>query len=199
VDAGIEENVTPLEAPCSNNEQRGAAQAMYYPWVRRTGLGGFDVTIHRPVYHDSCRAGLLATLAALLHAADASYPQMFLGPVKFFTFDVIGAIIWGVMTALYVWLFRALWTMDLRGWLFVIVLAGLNLIMDGLSVLGASTLTAMLPSLIVNALILIYALSPGVKEAYDWRAAFIIAAPGWRGGGVMRSLDGDEANELTSF
>jgi len=112
---------------------------------------------------------LLAALAALLHTLQMLHIlPMFLGPVKFFSFDLIGAIIWGVMTALYAWLFRALWTMDLRGWLFVIVLAGLNLIMDGISILGASTLAAMLPSLIINALILIYALSPGVKEAFDW-------------------------------
>jgi len=40
--------------------------------------------------------------------------------------------------------------------------------MDGVSIIGASTLTAMLPSLIVNAVILIYAPSPGIKDAFDW-------------------------------
>ena len=114
---------------------------------------------------------LLATLAALLHTLQMLHIlPFFLGPVQFFTFDLIGAILWGVMTALYAWLFRAMWTMDLRGWLFVIFLAVLNLIMDGLSIIGASALTAMLPSLIVNVLILIYALSPGVKDAFDWEA-----------------------------
>lgn len=92
----------------------------------------------------------------------------FLGPVKFFNFDLVGAILWGVMTALYAWLFRMLWIVNLRGWLFVILLAGLNLIMAGFSILGASTLGSMLPSLIVNVIILVYALSPGVKDAFDW-------------------------------
>jgi hypothetical protein len=112
---------------------------------------------------------LLAALVALLHTLQMLHLlPFFLGPVKFFDFDLIGAIVWGVMTALYAWLFRTLWTMDLRGWLFVIILAGLNLIMAFLSILGASTLGAMLPSVIVNVLVLIYALSPGVKEAFDW-------------------------------
>ncbi len=112
---------------------------------------------------------LLAALMALLHTLQMLHIlPFFLGPVRFFSFDLIGAIIWGVMTALYAWLFRMLWTVNLRGWLFVVFLAVLNLIMDAISVLGASTLGAMLPSIIVNVIVLIYAQSPGVKEAFDW-------------------------------
>ena len=112
---------------------------------------------------------LLAALAALLHTLQMLHILPFvLGPVKFFDFDLIGAIIWGVMTALYAWLFRMLWIMDLRGWLFVVFLAILNLVMAAVSVMGASTLGAMLPSIIVNVLVLIYAQSSGVKEAFDW-------------------------------
>jgi len=112
---------------------------------------------------------LLAALAALLQTLQMLHIlPFFLGPVRFFTFDLIGAIVWGVMTALYAWLFRMLWIVNLRGWLFVIVLAVLNLVMAGLSILGASTLVAMLPSVIVNVVVLVYALSPGVKDAFDW-------------------------------
>jgi hypothetical protein len=112
---------------------------------------------------------LLAALAALMHTLQMLHIlPFFLGPVKFFSFDLIGAIVWGVMTALYAWLFRALWTVDLRGWLFVIFLAVLNLIMAGITILGATTLGAVLPTIIINIVILIYALSPGVKEAFDW-------------------------------
>jgi len=112
---------------------------------------------------------LLAGLVALMHTLQMLHIlPFFLGPVKFFSFDLIGAIIWGVMTALYAWLFRSLWTMDLRGWLFVIFLAILNLVMAGITILGATTLGAMLPAIIINALVLVYALSPGVKEAFDW-------------------------------
>ena len=112
---------------------------------------------------------LLAALAALLHTLQMLHIlPFFLGPVRFFSFDLIGAIVWGVMTALYAWLFRMLWIVNLRGWLFVIILAVLNLVMAGFSILGASTLSAMLPSLIINVIILVYALSPGVKDAFDW-------------------------------
>ena len=49
--------------------------------------------------------------------------------------------------------------------MFATVLSGLNLILAGLSLLGASTLAALLPALLLNGGILLHCLSPGVRRA----------------------------------
>ena len=90
----------------------------------------------------------------------------FLGPVRFFTFDLVGAILWGLMFLIWLWVFRLLWALDQQGWLFVVVLAALNLILTLVSVLGQSSLEAMLPAIVLNGLVLIYGLLPGTKSAF---------------------------------
>lgn len=116
---------------------------------------------------------LLAGLAALvaivhtlqmLHLFPISGP---LGEARFFTFDLVGALLWGLMAAIYLWVFRMLWNLDPQGWLFVVVLSVLNLILAFMSIIGDSSWQAMLPSLLVNGLILIYANLPGTKAAFD--------------------------------
>jgi hypothetical protein len=59
-----------------------------------------------------------------------------------------------------------LWRLQPGGWLFVVALSALNLIFAFLSMLGDSSLEAMLPAIVVNGLILIYGLLPGTKEAF---------------------------------
>ena len=49
------------------------------------------------------------------------------GQYKFFTFDLLGAILWGMLAAIYIWVARMLWNLDPQGWLFVAVLSTLNL------------------------------------------------------------------------
>jgi len=88
------------------------------------------------------------------------------GQFKFFTFDLLGAILWGMMAAIYIWVARMLWNLDPQGWLFVTVLSTLNLIVALISILGNSTWEAMLPAILINGLILIYCLLPGTKAAF---------------------------------
>lgn len=118
--------------------------------------------------------GILAGLGAVvavwhtlqfLHILPMSVETM-LGTVRFFTFDIFGAILWGIMALIWVWVARGLWNLDPQAWLFIVVLATLNLILAVVSIIGASTWQAMLPSIIVNGLALLYALTPGVKGAF---------------------------------
>lgn len=88
------------------------------------------------------------------------------GDVKFFTFDLVGAMLWGIMLLIYLWVFRMLWSVDPRGWLFVAVISTLNLILAVLSILGASSWTEMLPSILINGIVLIYAMLPSTKAAF---------------------------------
>lgn len=109
----------------------------------------------------------IAAILALIHTLQMLHLfPIFLGPVRFFTFDLFGAILWGIMLLIWVWVMRGLWNLDPQAWVFVAALATLNLVLDFVSILGQSSFQAMLPSLLVNALILIYALLPGTKAAF---------------------------------
>jgi hypothetical protein len=121
---------------------------------------------------------LLAVLAALagIAATIHTLQMLHLWPIKttyfgrevnFFDFNLIGAALWGMLAAIYFWLVWSLWKVDARAWLFLVVLASLNLILAVLSIIGQSTWQAMLPTLIVNGLILFYCLLPGTKEAFE--------------------------------
>ena len=112
---------------------------------------------------------LLAALVAGYHTLQMLHilpVRLAGGDVRFFTFDIFGAILWGIMFLIYLWVFRMLWNLDQQGWLFVTVISVLNLILAFMSIFGASAWTEMLPSIVINGLILIYALLPGTKAAF---------------------------------
>lgn len=112
---------------------------------------------------------LLAALVAGYHTLQMLHilpVRLAGGEVRFFTFDIFGAILWGIMVLIYLWVFRMLWNLDQQGWLFVTVISVLNLILAFMSIFGASAWTEMLPSIVINGLILIYALLPGTKAAF---------------------------------
>lgn len=91
---------------------------------------------------------------------------VFLGPVAFYTFSLIGAFMWGILAFIYFWLFKLLWDMQPQGWMFALLLSAFNLFFILLSVLGASSWNAMAPGILINGLILIYCLLPGTKQAF---------------------------------
>ena len=111
---------------------------------------------------------LLGAVAAGFHAIQMFFLPLglFGGPVGFFGSAWLGAIMWAIMAFIYLWVFRMLWSLDQQGWLFVTVLSVLNLILAFVSILGATSWQEMLPSILVNGLILIYALLPGTKAAF---------------------------------
>lgn len=110
---------------------------------------------------------LVAAGVALMHTLQMLHLwPIFLGPVTFFTFDLLGALCWGVLTAIYIWVLVMLWNVQPQAWLFVLVVAGINLLLAFLSILGASSFQAMLPAILINGLILVYCLLPGTKQAF---------------------------------
>jgi hypothetical protein len=114
---------------------------------------------------------LLSAFAAGWHTLQMLHILPFrFGEYRFFGFDLFGAIMWGLMFLIYLWVFRMLWNLDPQGWLFVVVLAALNLILAFISILGQTTFMDMLPSIIFNGIVLIYALTPGVKNAFNMPA-----------------------------
>jgi hypothetical protein len=114
---------------------------------------------------------LLGALAAIWHMLQYLHIlpiaiETVLGTVRFYGYDLGAAILWALLALIYLWTFRKLWAVDVRGWLFVTVFSSLNLMLSGLAVVGESTVGAMLPSLVINGLIFVYCLMPGTKEAF---------------------------------
>lgn len=112
---------------------------------------------------------LLAMLVAIYHALQmlGILPFTF-GEMQFFRPEAswIAALMWGVLALIYLWVFTLLWHVKPEGWLFVVVVATLNLILAALSILGASTFSALLPAIIFNGLILLYSLLPSTRAAF---------------------------------
>ena len=109
----------------------------------------------------------LGAIMAIIHTLQMLHLlPVFFGPVRFFTFDLLGAILWGMLAAIYIWLVRGLWNVEPQAWLFLVILSILNLALALVSIIGNSSLTAMAPAVLVNGLILIYCILPGTKNAF---------------------------------
>jgi hypothetical protein len=98
----------------------------------------------------------LATVVSAIHTLQYLHLfPFFLGPVTFFGFDLWGALLWGVMTAIYAWVMSMLWNVDPQGWLFLVILGVLNIGLAVLSAVGGSTLANEMPAILVNGIVLI--------------------------------------------
>ena len=117
----------------------------------------------------------LLAILALIGAAQALIYTLqllhlfpvWIGDVRFYTFDIWGALLWGIMVFIYVWVFNMLWIMNPQGWLFLVLISGLNLILAFLHILGGSSWQAMSIAIVINGLILIYCLLPSTKKAFE--------------------------------
>ena len=86
--------------------------------------------------------------------------------MAFFGFDLWGAILWAITTFVWAWVAVQLWNVNPQGWMFLILISAFDIILALISVIGATTLSAVLPSIVVNGIVLIYCLTPGVKSAF---------------------------------
>lgn len=107
-------------------------------------------------------AGALIVTLQMLHLL-----PIYVGQLHFWTFDFWGALLWGILFLIYLWVFRMLWNVNPQGWLFMVIISGFNLILALISVLGGSTWDAMAVPIVVNGLILIYCLLPSTKRAFE--------------------------------
>jgi hypothetical protein len=89
-----------------------------------------------------------------------------LGPVRFFGVDILAALMYGVLALIWFWVGRMLWQLNPQGWMFMTILAIINIVFAFLAILGQSTFSAQLPAILINGLVLLYAYSSGVKKAF---------------------------------
>ncbi len=99
------------------------------------------------------------------------------GQFTFFTFSLFGAIMWGIVAAVWIWLVRKLWNVEPDAWWFIIIFTILTLVLNFVSLLGGTPWEALATSTVLNALILVYALIPGTRDAFGTQADQISAPP----------------------
>ena len=109
----------------------------------------------------------LAAVLAVWHTLQFLHLLPFsLGPLQFYSFDLLGAFLFALTAAVWIWATVNLWNVRPQGLMFATFLSALNLILAGLSILGASDVQALLPTILLNAVILIYCVTPGVRRAF---------------------------------
>jgi hypothetical protein len=110
---------------------------------------------------------ILGAMNALIYTLQMLHLlPIFIGPVAFFEFSLVGAFFWGLLFFIWLWVFRMLWEVNPQGWMFMTLLSVLNLVFGIINVIGASSWQAMAPIIIISGLVLIYCLMPGTKEAF---------------------------------
>ncbi|MEA3336370.1 MAG: DUF4332 domain-containing protein [Chloroflexota bacterium] len=115
----------------------------------------------------------LAVIAGILAFVDAArymgwLPIATFGELKFVLPDArwFAALMSALVGVIWFVVAKWLWDLNPSGWLFVVVIAVINLIFLFLSILGKTTFSDVLIPVIVNVLALILALLPSTKQAF---------------------------------
>jgi hypothetical protein len=113
-------------------------------------------------------AGIAAVLAAVHALQFLGILPFVIGPtgyrVRYFSFWY--ALMYGLLVWVYVWLTRMLWQVRPEAWMFLVIVTMFYLVLDAITLLGASTWQDVSVSIIVNAIILLYCMLPGVRAAF---------------------------------
>jgi hypothetical protein len=112
-------------------------------------------------------AGLAALLAAVHALQSLGIIPYAIGPFQVQASNFWSFLMWALLVWVYVWLVQMLWRVDKQAWLFLAVITVFNLILDFTVMLGSATWSDVSVSFILNAIILIYVMLPGVKGAFD--------------------------------
>ena len=112
-------------------------------------------------------AGIVAVLAGV-HAIQALgiFPYM-IGPFSVHAFSFWSFLMWALLVWVYVWLVKMLWNVDKQAWLFLAVITVFNLILDFTVMLGQGDWSDVSIHFLLNAIILIYVMLPGVKRSFE--------------------------------
>jgi hypothetical protein len=117
----------------------------------------------------------LLTLLAVLAGVAAVFDTLrFLGilPIagvwglSFYDRSWLGALLSGLVAVIWFTTASQLWNLDPRGWIFVVVVAILNVILLALSALGGSTWQAVTGGLVLNGLVILLSLLTSTREAF---------------------------------
>ncbi len=115
---------------------------------------------------------ILAVIAAIFAVIDTLrlmgiLPVAVLGPMNFYRTSWLGAILAGIVALIWFVTAWQLYNVDPRGWLFVVVIAVINLIFLFLAILGQTTFQSVIVEVALNVVALILGLLPSTKNAFN--------------------------------
>jgi hypothetical protein len=109
-------------------------------------------------------AGVFAAIHALQVLGVVPY---LLGQFKVHAFSFWSFLMWALMVWVWAWLVKMLWEVDKQAWLFLTVITVFNLVLDFTVISGVGDWQDVKVSFILNAIILVYCMLPGVKKAFE--------------------------------
>jgi hypothetical protein len=125
---------------------------------------------HRPI-----GVTILAIVAGFMAVWAILLTLRWLGLVPWFgpgpairVFSIWYALLYGLLAWVYIWLTKMLWEVDPTAWLFLAVITVFNLVLNFITLIvnEFGNTDTLVVSIIINALVLIYIMLPGVKEAF---------------------------------
>jgi len=125
---------------------------------------------HRPI-----GVTILAVVAGFMAVWAILLTLRWLGLVPWFgpgpairVFSIWYALLYGLLAWVYIWLTKMLWEVDPSAWLFLAVITVFNLVLNFITLIvnEFGNTDTLVVSIVINALVLIYIMLPGVKEAF---------------------------------
>ena len=111
--------------------------------------------------------GLLALLALVMTLQFLGlFPWLGPGPTVR-TFNLWYALMYGLLTWVWLWVTQMLLSLNYSAWVFAVVITIFNLIVNLVAIIGGTPTQLLSASIILNALILIYAMLPGTRRAFE--------------------------------
>jgi hypothetical protein len=115
---------------------------------------------------------ILAVLAVLAAVLNAIVMLRFLGFLPFLgpfdqrIFNLWYALLYGLLVWVWAWVAKMLWDLDRSAWTFLAIISVFTLCMDFFILVTGGSWYDVNVSVIVSALVLIYIMLPGVREAF---------------------------------
>ncbi len=118
---------------------------------------------------------ILAILAGIAAVIAAFHALQFLGLIPFFMspsgyavryVSFWYALMYGLLVWVYIWLTMALWRVERQAWLFLVMVTLFYLILDAIMLIGVTSWSDVGVSVVLNGLILLYCMLPGVRSAF---------------------------------
>ena len=110
---------------------------------------------------------IIAVVAAIVAIIDMlRYLEWLYTPLNFIGSPLLGAILSGIVAAIWLWAAVRIWNVDAQGWLFMVSIAAIYLILDVVSWIAGTPIELLLPSIVISVLALILGLLPSTRREF---------------------------------